>query len=79
MLLKVLKMYPKGVNSLRPSDAYTRQAIIWNNAGILLTGHLETNFSESEILIEIYTSSFKKMHFKMSSAKWRQFVSAPMC
>ena len=48
-----------------------RQAIIWTNAGILLIGHLGTNFSE--ILIQIHTFSFKKMHLKMSSAKWRPF------
>ena len=49
-----------------------RQAIIWTNAGILLIGPLETNFSE--ILIWIQTFSFKKMHMKMSSAKW-----CPIC
>ena len=54
-----------------------RQAIIWTIAGILLTGTLGTNFSE--ILIEIQTSSFKKMYLKMSSVKWRPFVSASMC
>ena len=32
---------------------------------ILSIGHLETNFSE--ILIEIYTYSFKKMHWKMAA------------
>ena len=48
-----------------------RQAIIWTNAGILLIGPYETNFSE--ILIGIQTFSFKKMHLKMSSAKWRPF------
>ena len=48
-----------------------RQAIIWTNAWILLIGPLGTNFSE--ILIEIQTFSFKKMHLKMSSAKWRPF------
>ena len=48
-----------------------RQAIIWTNAGILLIGSLGTNFNE--ILIEIHTFSFKKMHLKMSSAKWRPF------
>ena len=48
-----------------------RQAIIWTNAGILLIGPLGTNFSE--ILIEIHTFSFKKMHFKMSSGKWWPF------
>ena len=48
-----------------------RQAIIWTNAGILLIGPRGTNFSE--ILIGIQTFSFKKMHLKMSSAKWRPF------
>ena len=38
---------------------------------------LGTNFSE--ILIKILTFSFKKMHFKVSSTKWRPFVSAFMC
>ena len=40
-----------------------RQAIIWTNVGILLIEHLGTKFSE--ILIEIYTFSFKKMHLKI--------------
>ena len=53
-------------NGLSPNR---RQAIIWTNAGILLIEPLGTNFNE--ILIEIYTFSFKKMHLKMSSAKWR--------
>ena len=61
-------------NGLAPER---RQAIIWTNAGILLIGPLGTNFSE--ILIEIQTFSFKKIHLKMSSAKWRLFVSASMC
>ena len=63
-------------NSLRPSDAYMRQ---WSNhhwfrqtnAGILLTWPLGTNFSE--LSIEIYTFSFKKIHLIMSSEKWRPF------
>ena len=77
------------INSLRPSDAYIcvrnltiigsdngllpgrRQAIIWTNAGMLFIGPLGTNFSE--ILIEIHIFSFKKMHLKMSSGKWRPF------
>ena len=46
-------------------------AIIGTNAGILLIGPCETNFSE--ILISIQMCSFKKMHFKMLSAKWRPF------
>ena len=52
-------------NGLSPGR---RQAIIWT-IGMLLTGSLGTNFSE--ILIGIQTFSFKKMHLKMSSAKWR--------
>ena len=55
-------------NGLSPGQ---RQAIIWTNAGILLIEPLGTNFSE--ILNEIHTLSFKKMHLKMSSAKWRPF------
>ena len=48
-----------------------RQAITWTNVGILLIGPLGTNFSE--MLIEINTFSFKKIHLKMSSGKWRPF------
>ena len=55
-------------NGLSPGR---HQSIIWTSAGILLIGHLETNFSE--ILNKIYTFSFRKMHLKMSSAKWRPF------
>ena len=55
-------------NGLSPGR---RQAIIWTNVGILLIGPLGINFSE--ILIAINTFSFKKMHLKMSSAKWRLF------
>ena len=55
-------------NGLSPGR---RQAIIWTNAGMLLFGLLGTNFNE--ILLEIHTYSFKKIHFKMSSGKWRPF------
>ena len=48
-----------------------RQAIIWTDAGILLMRTLVTNFSEK--LREIHTFSFKKMHLKLSSAKWHPF------
>ena len=48
-----------------------RQAIFWINAGLLLIRTLRTNFSG--IFSEIHIFSFKKMHLKMSSAKWRQF------
>ena len=45
------------------------QAIIWTNANLLLIGPLGTNFSE--IFVEIYTYSLKKIHLKMLSAKRR--------
>ena len=48
-----------------------RQAIIWTNAGILLIGPIEKNFSEILIAIQIF--SFKKMHLKMSSGKCLPF------
>ena len=47
-----------------------RQAITWTNVVILLIGPLGTNFSE--MLIEIHTFSFTKIHLKMSG-KWRPF------
>ena len=56
-------------NGLSPGR---RQAIIRTNAWILLIRTSETKFSE--ILSEIHTFSFKKMHLKMSSGKWR-----PLC
>ena len=55
-------------NGLSPGR---RQAVIWNNAGILLIRPLRTNFSE--ILIEIQTFSLKKILLKMSSAKCTPF------
>ena len=54
-------------NGLSPGR---RQDIIRTRAGILLIGTLGTNFSE--ILSEMYTFSFKKMHLKMSG-RWRPF------
>ena len=57
------------VNGLSPG---LRQAIIiWTNDGILLIQTSGTNFSE--ILSKIHSFWFKKMHLKMSSAKWRLF------
>ena len=73
------------LNPLRPSLAIIgsdnclspdrRQAIIWTNSGILLIIPFEINFIE--ILIEIYTFLFMKMHLKMSSGKWRPFCRSP--
>ena len=51
-------------NSLSP---VRRQAIVWTNAGILQIGLLATIFRE------ICIFSFKKLHLKMSSGKWRPF------
>ena len=55
-------------NGLSPGR---RQAIIWTNAVILLTGPLGTNFSEMSIEMHIFPS--KKMHLKVSSVKCRPF------
>ena len=55
-------------NGLAPAR---RQAIIWTNAVILLIGPPGTNFSK--LLFEIHTFSFKKIHLKISSGKWRPF------
>ena len=55
-------------NGLSPGR---RQDIIRTNAAVLLIWTVGTNFSE--ILSEIHIFSFKKMHLKMSSAKWWQF------
>ena len=54
-------------NGLPPSRG---QTIIWTGAGILI-GPLGANCNE--ILSQIWKSSFKKMHMKLSSAKWRSF------
>ena len=55
-------------NGLSPGR---RQAIIWTNAEILSIGPLGTNFTEIQIGIQKF--SYKKMHLKMSSVKWRPF------
>ena len=86
--IQLLAILVRCINSLRPGQYICvskltiissdndlspgrRQAIIWTNAGVSLTDHLGTNFSE--ILIKIYTFSFKKMQVKVSSGKWRPF------
>ena len=61
-------------NGLLPGQ---HQAIIWRDAGILLTEPLRT--SCIEIVIEIYTFSFKKMHWKCCLEKGGHFISASMC
>ena len=59
-------------NGLSPGR---HQAIIWPNAEMLLIGSLRIDCSE--ILIKINTISFKKMHLKMSFAKWHLFHLSP--
>ena len=61
-------------NALSPGQC---QAMIWTNDGILLIWPLRTN--SSEILIEIHTFSFKKMHFETLSGKWRPFCLSLKC
>ena len=70
-------------NSLRLSNVYMpqhprpslvptkRQAVIWNNDGILLTGPLGTNLNE--IFIRIHAFSFRKIYLKMLSGKCQPF------
>ena len=53
-------------NGLSPDR---RQAIIWTNARLLSIAPLRTYFNEN--LIKIQQFSLKKMHVKLSSAKWR--------
>ena len=65
--------------------AYRRQdtverCLLWilgGNDGILLIRTIGTN--SSEILIEIHTFSFKKIHLKMSSGKCTAILSRPLC
>ena len=59
------------IGSDNGSSPGRHQAIILSNAGILLIGPLGIKFNEN--VIEIYTFSFKKMHLKISSGKWRPF------
>ena len=54
-----------------------RQAIIWNNAGILLIEPLGTNFSE--ILIEIYTFSIQENAFENVVWKLAAILSRLQC
>ena len=55
-------------NGLSPDRC---QVIVWTNTAILLTRSLGTNFNE--ILIESHKFPFNKIHFKISSGKWRPF------
>ena len=58
-------------NDLLPGQ---RQAIIWNNAGIVLIGPLGTNFSE--FLIEIF---FKEITFENVICYMSAILSRPQC
>ena len=61
-------------NGLSPDR---RQVIIWTNFGILLIQIKRTTFSE--ILSEIYTFSFKKMHLKKVVSEMAAILSRPQC
>ena len=54
-----------GLSHVRCQDS------IWNNAGLLLTGRLWTNFSR--IWIKIHKFSFKKMNVKILHSNWLPF------
>ena len=60
-----------GIGSDNGLSPIRRQAIILTNAWLLSIGPLGTNFSE--ILVNNWTISFKKLHLKISSAKWQPF------
>ena len=47
------------------------KAIIYINAGLLTIGPLRTNFNV--VLIKLQNISLKKIHLKISSAKWQPF------
>ena len=59
------------VTLIRVNKIITIGSDIWTNAGILLIRPLAINFND--MLIETKTFSFKKMHLKSSSVKWRLF------
>ena len=56
--------------------ARRHQAVFWTNAGILLIWPLKINVSE--ILIEIITHSFKKMHLKKGRLRNGHLITASM-
>ena len=60
-----------GIGSSNGLSPVRRQVITWTNAGILLIGPLRRNCYK--IFNEIKMYSFKKMHLKSSSGKWRPF------
>ena len=75
MHICISKLTTTGSNN--GSSPSQHQAIIWTNTEILLTRPLRTN--SSEMLIKIYTFSFKKMHLKMSKCKLTIIMSRSQC
>ena len=53
-----------------------REAFIWTSVGILLIWTLGINFNR--ILSKIHIFPFKKIHWKLSSAKWWPFCPGKM-
>ena len=60
-----------GVDEIMRLSPVRREAFIWTNADLLSIGPWRTYFNE--ILVEIQKFLLKKMHFKISSAKWWSF------
>ena len=65
-----------GIGSDNGLSSIRRHAIIQTNAGLLSIEPLRTNFGA--IWIKIQNFSFKAMHMKISSAKWRLFCPGEM-
>ena len=61
-------------NGLAPSK---RQALIWTNAGILLIGPIETNFSD--VWIGIQTVSFYENAFENVAHEMASILYRPQC
>ena len=74
---RTMYIYVGKVTTIGSDYGLAPSSRIWTIDRTLLIGPLGANFSE--ILIRIQTFSFKKMHLKLSSAKWRPFVSASIC
>ena len=76
LALKSSCLHICGTRILITAEWRRRQAFIWTNAGILLIGHLGSNFNG--ISIEICTLSLRKIHLKCRKENGEQIVSVSM-
>ena len=67
-MMQIIVSKPTMIGSGKGLSTDRHREFIWTNAGVVLSGRLRAYYSES--LIETHTSSFKKMHLKMSFGKW---------